>query len=169
VPYTRIAAACVAAATALVVGASLSGCATSAGGSADALAVAKRQTLSMETQIAAFLPKSSIISVNQPTRSKIIFPCLNKQNESYWPGTMTISLKPGLDTTHILDAIGSHWTNKSGWTVSNSTAADGTPTMDITSSSGYNYTAEFAAGPVFTVTSGSGCFPNSGLAGKSSY
>jgi len=169
VQNTRISAACAAAATALVIAASLSGCATSAGAAADALAAAKKQTLSTETQIASFLPKKSIISVNQPTQSRVIFPCLNKQNESYWPSTMTISLKPGLDTTNILDSIGAHWTNKSGWTVSNSTAADGTPTMDITSSSGYNYTAEFAAGPVFTVTAGSACFSNSGLAGKSSY
>ena len=34
------------------------------------------------------------------------------------------------------DAIGDYWTNKSGWSVSNSTAPDGTPTMSIVSSSG---------------------------------
>jgi ABC-type phosphate/phosphonate transport system substrate-binding protein len=169
VQYTRISAACAAAVTALVVAASLSGCASSAGSAADALAAAKKNTLSMETQIAAFIPKKSIVSIDQPTQSKVIFPCINKQNESYWPGTLTISLKPGLNTANLLDAIGDHWTNKTGWTVSNSTAADGTPTMDITSASGYSYTAEFAAGPVFSVTAVSACFSNSGLGQQPSY
>lgn len=147
----------------------LVGCASSAGASTNTLANAKQTTLSVESKMASFIPKSSVISVNQPKQSKVLFPCLHKQNESYWPSTMTVSVKPGLNTGDILDSIGAYWTNKSGWSVSNSTAPDGTPTMDVVSNSGYNFTAEFAQGPVFTVTSLSECFPSAGLAGRSSY
>jgi ABC-type phosphate/phosphonate transport system substrate-binding protein len=166
---TRIAAIGFAAAASLVVVATLSGCSSSAGGSTNTLANAKATTLATETKMESFIPRSSIISVIQPKQSKVIFPCLQKQNESYWPSTMTVSLKPGLNTGNLLDAIGDYWTNKTGWSVSNSTAPDGTPTMSIVSNSGYNYTAEFAQGPVFTVTAISECFPSAGMAGKSSY
>jgi hypothetical protein len=166
---TRIAAISVAVAATLAVTATLSGCSSSAGGSTNTLASAKSTTLSIETKMESFIPKSSIISVIQPTQSSVIFPCLHTQNESYWPSTMTVSIKPGLNTSNILDQIGDYWTSKDGWSVSNSTAPDGTPTMSIVSTSGYNFTAEFAQGPVFTVTALSKCFPNAGLSGKSSY
>jgi len=169
---TRFAAVSVAVAASLVVAASLSGCASTTGAGAGAgttLAKAKATTLSIESRMLTFIPKSSIVSVDQPKKSTVLFPCLKKQNQSYWPSTMTVSLKPGSDTSNILDTLGSYWTNKDGWTVSASTAADGTPTMDVVSDSGYNFTAEIAQGPVFTVTSLSACFPSAGLAGKSSY
>jgi hypothetical protein len=166
---TRIAAIGLAAAATFALAATLSGCSSSAGGATNTLANAKATTLSIETKMESFIPKSSIISVNQPKQSKVIFPCLHTQNESYWPSTMTVSLKPGLNTGDILNAMGAYWTNKNGWSVSNSTAPDGTPTMSFVSTSGYNLTAEFAQGPVFTVTALSECFPSAGLAGKSSY
>ena len=166
---TRIAGTAVAVLSSLVLVAALGGCASSAGGSTNTLANAKATTLSVESKMASFIPKSSILSMNQPKQSKVLFPCLQKQNESYWPSTMTISVKSGLNTGDILDSIGSYWTNKSGWTVSNSTAADGTPTMSVVSNAGYNFTAEFAQGPVFTVTAISACFPSAGMSGKSSY
>ena len=166
---TRIAGTAVAVLSSLVLVAALGGCASSAGGSTNTLAKAKATTLSIESKMASFIPKSAVLSMNQPKQSKVIFPCLHKQNESYWPSTMTVSVKSGLDTGNILDSIGSYWTNKSGWTVSNSTAADGTPTMSVVSNTGYNFTAEFAQGPVFTVTALSACFPSAGLSGKSSY
>jgi hypothetical protein len=166
---TRIVATATAVAGALVLVVSLGGCASAGSGTANTLAKAKATTLSIETKMMSFLPQSSIISVNQPKQSKVLFPCLHEQNQSYWPSTMTVSVKPGLNTGNILDSIGSYWTNKSGWTVSNSTAADGTPTMSVVSNSGYNFTAEFAQGPVFTVTAISACFPSAGLSGKSSY
>jgi hypothetical protein len=166
---TRFAATAIAVAGSLVLVAALGGCASSAGGSTNTLAKAKATTLSVETKMASFIPKSSILSMNQPKQSKVLFPCLKKENQSYWPSTMTVSVKAGLNTSNILDSIGSYWTNKNGWTVSNSTAADGTPTMSVVSDSGYNFTAEFAQGPVFTVTAISSCFPSAGLAGKSSY
>jgi hypothetical protein len=167
---TRIAGTAVAVLSSLVLVAALGGCASSAGGgSTNTLAKAKATTLSIESKMASFIPKSSVLEVNQPKQSKVIFPCLHKQDESYWPSTMTVSVKSGLNTGSILDSIGSYWTNKSGWTVSNSTAADGTPTMSVVSNAGYNFTAEFAQGPVFTVTALSACFPSAGMSGKSSY
>jgi hypothetical protein len=169
VKTTRIAATAIVVATSLVLIASLGGCASSAGGTTNTLAKAKATTLSIETKMASFIPQSSIITVNQPKQSKVLFPCLHKENESYWPSTMTVSVKAGLNTGNILDSIGAYWTNKKGWTVSNSTAPDGTPTMSVVSSSGYNFTAEFAQGPVFTVTSLSACFPSAGLSGRKSY
>jgi hypothetical protein len=166
---TRIAATSIAVVATLALATVLSGCSSSAGGSTNTLANAKATTLSVETKMLSFIPKASIISVNQPKQSKVIFPCLHTQNESYWPSTMTVSLKPGLDTSSILNDMGDYWTNKSGWSVSNAKAPDGTPTMSFVSSSGYNLTAEFAQGPVFTVTALSKCFPSAGLSGKSSY
>jgi hypothetical protein len=164
-----IAATAFAVASSVLLVASLAGCATSASGAASSLDKAKSTTLSIETKMASFIPKSGIVTVNQPKQSKVLFPCLHENNESYWPSTMTVSLKSGTDTSGILDAIGAYWTNKSGWSVSNSTAPDGTPTMSVVSDSGYNFTAEIAQGPVFSVTASSECFPNAGLAGKSSY
>lgn len=168
-PTTRIIVISVAVAATVALVVTLAGCATAGGGTGSTLAKAKQTTLSVETKMASFVPKSSIISMNQPTQSSVLFPCLHKQNESYWPSTMTVSVKPGIDQSGILDSIGSYWTNKSGWSVSNSTAPDGTPTMSVVSKSGYNFTAEFAQGPVFTITAISECFPSAGLSGKSSY
>jgi hypothetical protein len=153
---------------AFVLAIGLSGCSSSAGSDA-ALAKAKATTLSVESKMASFIPKSSVISLDQPTRSKVLFACLGNSDKSYWPSTMTVSVKPGLNTSNVLYAIGSYWTGKNGWTATNGTAPDGTPTMDVTSNSGYNFTAEFAQGPVFTVTAISACFPNAGLAGRTSY
>jgi hypothetical protein len=169
VQTTRIAAAGFAVAASIALAATLSGCSSSAGGSTDTLANAKATTLSIESKLVTFIPKSSIISINQPKQSKVIFPCLHTTNESYWPSTMTVSLKPGLNASNLLDAMGNYYTNKNGWSVSNGTAPDGTPTMTFVSKSGYNLTAEFAQGPVFTVTALSECFPSAGLSGKSSY
>ena len=98
----------------------------------------------------------------------MLFPCLHKNNESYWPSTMTVSLKPGVDAQGTFEAIAADWNNKSSWTVSEGN--DGaTPTLTLVSDSGYSFNMEFAQGPVFTVTSISACFPSAGLSGKSSY
>jgi len=166
---TRIVVISVAIAATVALVATVAGCATAGDGTGSTLAKAKQTTLSVETKMASFIPKASIISVNQPKQSKVLFPCLHKENQSYWPSTMTVSVKSGVDQGAILDAIGAYWTNKSGWSVSNSAAPDGTPTMSVVSKSGYNFTAEFAQGPVFTVTALSECFPSAGLSGKSSY
>jgi hypothetical protein len=168
VQYTRIAATTVAAMTSVVIVASLAGCASGAGSSLS-VGTAKQQTISIEQEIAGFVPAKEAISTNVTKTSRVIFPCLGKKNESYWPGSLTMSLKPGVDSDSILTAIGSHWTNKSGWSVYKVNAADGNPSLDIKSDSGYSFTVEFDQGPALTVNALSACFDNSGLAGKSSY
>jgi len=168
VQYTRIVATTVAAVSSIVLLASLSGCASSAG-STLSVASAKQQTISIEQEIAAFVPTKEVISSNVTKTSRVIFPCLGKKDESYWPGSLTMSLKPGLDSDSILTAIGSHWTNKSGWSVYKVNAADGNPTLDIKSDSGYSFTVEFDQGPALTVNALSACFSDTGLAGKASY
>jgi hypothetical protein len=168
VQYTRIAATTVAAISSIVLVASLSGCASSAG-STLSVASAKQQTISTENEIAAFVPSQYVISSNVTKTSRVIFPCLGKKEESYWPGSLTMSLKPGADTDSILTAIGSHWTNKSGWSVYKVNAADGNPSLDIKSNTGYSFTVEFDQGPALTVNALSACFSDTGLAGKASY
>jgi len=168
VQYTRIAATTVAAVSSIVLVASLSGCASSAG-STLSVGSAKQQTIAVEQEIAAFVPTKEVISSNVTKTSRVIFPCLGKKDQSYWPGSLTMSLKPGVDSDSILTAMGSHWTNKSGWSVYKVNAADGNPSLDIKSDSGYSFTVEFDQGPALTVNALSACFSDTGLAGKSSY
>jgi hypothetical protein len=168
VQYTRIAATTVAAISSVVLVASLSGCASGAGATLS-VASAKQQTIAIEQQIAAFVPAKDAISTNVTKTSRVIFPCLGKKDESYWPGSLTMSLKPGVETDSLLTAIGSNWTNKSGWSVYKINAADGTPSLDIKSDSGYSFTVEFDQGPALTINALSACFSNTGLAGKPSY
>jgi hypothetical protein len=168
VQYTRIAATTVAAISSIVLVASLSGCASGAGSSVS-VGSAKQQTIAYEQEIAAFVPAKYVISTNVAKTSRVIFPCLGKKNESYWPGSLTASLKSGVDSDSILTAIGSHWTNKTGWSVFKITAADGNPSLDIKSNSGYSFTVEFDQGPALTINALSTCFSNTGLAGQTSY
>jgi hypothetical protein len=168
VQYTRIAATTVAAISSIVLVASLSGCASSAG-STLSVSSAKQQTISTEKEIAAFVPTKYVISSNVTKTSRVLFPCLGKKEESYWPGSLTMSLKPGVDSDSVLTAIGSHWTNKSGWSVYKVNAADGNPSLDIKSNSGYSFTVEFDQGPALTINALSACFSDVGLAGKASY
>jgi hypothetical protein len=168
VQYTRIAATTVAAISSIVLVATLSGCASGAG-STVSVGSAKAQTIAYEQEIAAFVPAQYVVSTNVTKTSRVIFPCLGKKDESYWPGSLTMSLKAGVDSDSILTAIGSHWTNKSGWSVFKVTGADGNPSLDIKSASGYSLTVEFDQGPALTINSLSACFSNAGLAGKTSY
>jgi hypothetical protein len=168
VQYTRITATTVAVISSVVLVATLSGCASGAG-SALSVGSAKQQTIAIEQQIAAFVPKDQVITTDVTKTSRVIFPCLGKKNESYWPGSLTMSLKPGVDSDSILTAIGSNWTNKSGWSVYRVTAADGNPSLDRKSGSGYSFTVEFDQGPALTINSLSACFSNTGLAGQTSY
>jgi hypothetical protein len=168
VQYTRIAATTIAAISSIVLVATLSGCASGAG-STVSVGSAKQQTIAYEQEIAAFVPAQSVVSTNVTKTSRVIFPCLGKKDESYWPGSLTMSLKAGVDSDSILTAIGSHWTNKSGWSVFKVTGADGNPSLDIKSASGYSLTVEFDQGPALTINSLSACFSNTGLAGKTSY
>jgi hypothetical protein len=166
--HTRIVAVLAAAATTVVLATTLVGC-SSAAGSSLTLPTAKQQTISIEKQIVAYVPADQVTGTQITDKSKVIFPCIGKSGQSYWPGSTTLKLKNGVDTDSVLTAIAAHWTNKSGWSAYTSTGSDGNKTLAIKSSKGYNFTVEFDQGPVFSINALSGCFSNSGLSGKSSY
>jgi hypothetical protein len=168
VQYTRIAAATVASVSSVVLVATLSGCA-SVPSSSLTVPTAKAQTIIFEQQIAAYVPAADVKTMSYTKTSRVIFPCLGKKNESYWPGALTVNLKPATDTDTILTAMAANWTNKSGWSVFKVNAADGNPSLDIKSDAGYSFTVEFDQGPVLSINALSACFSNVGLAGKSSY
>jgi hypothetical protein len=170
VQYTRIAAAAVAALCSVVLVATLSGCATeSAGSSALAVSKAKQRTIALEKSIAAYVPKSKVLSTNITKTSKVIFPCLGKNGKSYWPGSGTLRLKSGVNTDAVLTALSSKWNDKAGWSAYVNTTAAGNKSLSLKTSDGYSFTAEFDQGPVFSISALSACFASSGLTGKSSY
>jgi hypothetical protein len=168
VKHTRNAVVVLATVASIVVVASISGCSSSAAGTTT-LAGAKQTTLQIERQIAGFVPAEMVTDTQQTQTSKIIYPCLGKSDQSYWPGSETVSLKPGLKNDQILSAIASNWTGKSGWSVFQATGQDGNNTLDMKAKDGYSFTVEFVDGPQLSITALSACFPNGGLAGKSSY
>jgi hypothetical protein len=168
VQRTRIAIATTAAAASIAFIAVVSGCA-SASAQGTTLASAKQQTIQLENKIASFVPQEFVKSTHVTQTSKVIFPCLGKSGESYWPGSLTLGLKEGVDDDAVLTAIAANWTNKSGWTAFKSTATDGNQSLSIKSTKGQSFTVEFVDGPVLSVSSFSACFPNAELSGKSSY
>lgn len=165
----------VAVAAAILVVASLGACSSSSSSSSDAgsesggLAGAKSATLKLESQIAAFVPADMVTDTQKTTVSKVIYPCLGHSDQSYWPGTETVSVKPGVDNDAVLTSIASNWTNKDGWTVFQSTGDDGNKSLSIKSDKGQSFKVQFVDGPQLSITSLSSCFPNDGLSGKSSY
>jgi hypothetical protein len=164
---TRIVAACLATALSVVVVATLSGCSGSS--TSMTLPIAKRDTLTLETQIAAFVPVEYVSRTQQTTTSKVIFPCLGHDNESYWPGTTSLTLRDGIDTAAVLKGIETKWGGKHGWKVSRTIDSDGSPSLTITSTDGPRFTAQFVQGPQFTISALSACFPMAGLGGMSTY
>ncbi|HEY4266597.1 MAG TPA: hypothetical protein VGM94_00255 [Galbitalea sp.] len=158
----------VAVAASIIVLASVSGCASAAGGS-HGLATAKSATLKLESEIASFVPEAMVTRTHQTTTSKVLYPCLGHSGQSYWPGTETVGLKQGVDTDAVLAAIASNWTNKSGWTAFKSTGADGSASLNIKSTKGQSFTVAFVDGPQLSISALSTCFPSDGLAGQSSY
>jgi len=165
---TRTAVALTAAATSILVIGIVSGCA-SASAQGTTLASAKQQTIQLENTIASFVPHDLVKSTAVTQNSKVIFPCLGHEGESYWPGTLTLGLKDGVDDDAVLTAIAANWTNKSGWSVFKSTATDGNASLSIKSDKGQSFTVQFVDGPVFSISALSSCFSSSGLSGKSSY
>jgi len=133
------------------------------------LSTAKSRTLAIEKQIAAFVPADIVSNSQVTTTSKVIFACTGHDDESYWPGTVNLSLTKGAKTESILSAIAAKWNSKSGWSVFKVTGNDGNPSLDMKSPDGSSFTVEFADGPSFSINSLSACFPNAGLAGKSRY
>jgi hypothetical protein len=164
----RLVAGVVAAAVTIAVVAVVSGCA-SGPGTTVTLKSAKDLTLQLESQIAGFVPDAQVTSTQQTKTSKVIFPCVGHDDQSYWPGTETLSLKDGVDDDAILSAIAANWTNKSGWSVFKSTGDDGKSTLDLKSADGYSFTVAFVDGPQLTINSLSACFPTSSVSGQTSY
>jgi hypothetical protein len=168
VHHTRIVAALAATATTVVLSATLVGC-SSAAGSELTLPTAKQQTIAVEKQIVAYVPADQVTGTDITDKSRVIFPCIGKSGQSYWPGSTTLKLKNDVDTDAVLTAIAAHWTNKSGWSAYTNTGSDGNKSLAIKSDSGYSFTVEFDQGPVFSINALSGCFASAGLSGKSNY
>jgi hypothetical protein len=169
VQYTRIAAASIAALCSVVLIATLSGCATGGPSPAQTVANVKQRTIALEKTIAAYVPKSKVVSSTTTKTSKVIFPCLGKSGQSYWPGSTTVRLKSGVDTNAVLTALSTKWNDKAGWSAFVNTAASGTKSLALKTSDGYSFNVEFDQGPVFAISALSACFNSAGLAGKSSY
>jgi hypothetical protein len=169
VQYTRIAAATVAAITTVVLVATLSGCSSAGKSAASALEAAKQTTLTAESQIAAFAPAKSVVSTHQTLTSKVIFPCLSKQGQSYWPGSTVVNLKPSTDTAAIMTAIGAKYATDDGWLIVTTKDDSGTQSLIITSKAGAKYTVTVVQGPQLSITALSSCFPSAGLTGLKSY
>jgi hypothetical protein len=167
--FTRIAAVTGAAATSLILVASLAGCASSAGGSGVTVTSAKQKTVAYEEQISSYLPAADVTSTQITKTSRVIFPCLNESGKSYWPGSTTLQVKNNLDTSDLLDAIAAKWNAKSGNSAFVNTSANGNKSLSMKTGDGYSFMVEFDQGPVFSITALSACFPSAGLAGKSSY
>ena len=167
--YNRIAGGMVAVATAAVLAVALSGCSSSAASPKSSVNLAKQTTLTVESQIAAFVPANQVVSTHQTLTSAVIFPCLGKSGQSYWPGSTVVNVKSGANTASILSAIAAHWTNDDGWTVFQSNDAAGNPTLIIKSSIQASFTVSFVQGPQLSIVALSSCFPNAGLEGLKSY
>ena len=167
--YTRLAAGTLAAVTSVVLVAALSSCSSPGKSATSQLSLAKQTTLTVESQIAAFAPANDIVSTHQTLTSKVIFPCLSKEDQSYWPGSTVVNLKAKTDTGAIMTAIGAHWATNDGWLIVESKDASGTESLVLTSSAGAKYTVTIVQGPQLSITALSSCFPTAGLAGMKQY
>jgi hypothetical protein len=158
VQYARIAAATAAVISTVVLVAALSGCATAGGGSSLSVTSAKQRTIALEKSIAANIPKDKVLATNITSSSRVIFPCLGKTGESYWPGTSTLKLASGVDTGTVLANLSSQWNNKAGWSAFVTTSANGNKSLSLKTNDGYSFSVEFDQGPVFSITALSACF-----------
>jgi hypothetical protein len=169
VQYTRIAAVGVAAATSALLVVTLSGCSSPGKSAISQLDAAKHATLTVESQIAAFVPAKQAISTHQTLTSKVIFPCLIKQGQSYWPGTTVVNLKPNANTGAIMTAITTKYATANGWLIVENHDASGNLSLVLTSKAGAKYTVTIVQGPQLSISALSSCFPTAGLSGMKSY
>jgi hypothetical protein len=169
VSYNRFAVGVVAVATASVLAGLLSGCSGSAQSPKAAVDLAKQTTLTIESQIASFVPANQVVSTHQTLTSKVIFPCLGKSGQSYWPGSTVVNMKSGVNTDSVMSAIAAHWTNDDGWTVFQTKDPSGNPTLIIKSNIDASYTVSFVQGPQLSIVALSSCFPSAGLSGVTSF
>ena len=167
--FTRIVVATGAAATSVVLLAALAGCSSASGGSAVTVDSAKQKTIAYEKQISGYLPAADVTSTQITSSSKVIFPCLGETGKSYWPGSTTLQIKPGVNTSDLLDGIASKWNSLSNHSAFVNKNANGNESLAMKSGDGYSFTVEFDQGPVFSITALSTCFSSAGLAGRSSY
>lgn len=167
--YTRIAVGTIAAATAVVLAATLSGCSSPGKSATSQLDLAKQSTLTVESQIASFADAKDVVSTHQTLTSKVIFPCLSKNGQSYWPGTTVVNLKPNTDTDAIMTAIGAKYATAKGWLIVTHKDASGSQSLILTAKSGAKYTVTVVQGPQLSIAALSSCFPTAGLEGKKSY
>jgi hypothetical protein len=151
---------------AFALAATLAGC--SAPDPSLGLVAAKQSTIALEKSMSEYVPIGDIISTRVTTRSAILYRCLGHANESYWPGTLTMQVKSGVDQNGVLGAIAAHWEVQKGWTVTRQDPATGGEVVELRSNTHELLTVQFS-GPQFQITSVSACFPNAGLAGRSSY
>jgi hypothetical protein len=169
VQYTRIAALAVAAATSALLVVTLSGCSSPGKSATSQLDLAKQTTLTVETQIAAFAPANEVVSTHQTLTSKVIFPCLSKQGQSYWPGSTVVNLKSDANTGSVMSAIGATYATADGWLIVDNHDASGNLSLVLTSNAGAKYTVTIVQGPQLSITALSSCFPTAGLTGMKSY
>jgi hypothetical protein len=169
VQYTRIAAGTLAAVTSVVLVAALGACSSPGKSASSQMSLAKQTTLTVESQIAALAPANDVVSTHQTLTSKVIFPCLSKKDQSYWPGTTVVNLKPNTDTDAIMSAIGAKYATDDGWLIVTHKDASGTQSLILTSNAGAKYTVTTVQGPQLSITALSSCFPTAGLADLKSY
>jgi hypothetical protein len=154
-------------ATAVIVVATLSGCASSA--PAVGLVAAKQSTIALEQSISEYVPNDKVIATHVTTKSAIIYPCLGHAGQSYWPGSLTVDIRPGVDQNAVLGAIADHWSNQKGWLVTRRSPQGQNEVVELRSNTNELFTVQFVGGPQLQVSAVSACFSNTGLAGKKSY
>ncbi|MDQ1546428.1 MAG: hypothetical protein QOH69_1332 [Actinomycetota bacterium] len=158
---------CVAAAISTLIVIGLSGCASSV--PALGLVSAKQSTIALETSISEYVPHDSVIATHVTTKSAVLYPCLGHPNEFYWPGSLRVEVKSGVDEDAVLGAIADHWSKEKGWIVTWRSPQGHAETVELRSDTGELFTVKFEGGSELQIAAVSACFPNAGLSGKKSY
>ncbi len=145
----------------------LSGCSPAA--PALGLVSAKQSTIALERSISEYVPHDSIVATHVTTKSAVLYPCLGHPSESYWPGSLKVEVKPGVNEDAVLGAIADHWSKEKGWIVTRRSPQGLAETVELRSDTGELFTVKFEGGSELQIAAVSACFPSAGLAGKKSY
>jgi hypothetical protein len=157
----------VAGALAVVSTLALTGC--SAPTSGLGLVSAKQSTIALEQSISEYVPHDKVISSHATTKSAVLYPCIHHPGQSYWPGSLRVALKPGVDQDAVLGAIADHWSKQKSWVVTRRSTQGIGETVELRSNTGELFTVKFDGTSDLQIAAVSACFSNAGLAGKSSY